>query len=711
MKKLLPIFFVILAFSCFTIAQTPTPTPTQTPSAAMDDRDVVKITTSLIQLDVTVTDKKGNPVTDLRRDEIEIFENGKRQDISDLSFVNGSRERSLDPGPRKASATAVPVPSTDSIKGPENVRRAIALVVDDLSLSFGSMDKVRRELRNFVNEQMQEGDLVAVMRTGAGVGFLSQFTSNKRQLLAAISNLQFNLAARPDIFEPITLSLKEEIKGQKSSDGTVKNYDAEITREKERDRETNSYRENIFQSGTLGAINFIIRGMKEMPGRKSILLLSDGFKMIDRNERGLQKETMANGGMRRLVEFANRSSVVIYTLDPRGLVIPMASGEDRVANSLWDEGRANELRDSQDGLIFLARETGGLSFINQNNLSNGIAKVLDDQSYYLVSYEPDDSTFDATSRRFNKVTVKVSRPGVDVRYRSGFFGVSDEEKTDPSATTRNLAEVLMSPFVEQEMSLRLNPVFVAGENDAHYVRSYLHLNAGDLTFVKDPDNSYRSVFEIAGVSLGENGGTNDLSVKQFTLSIKKDAYDRMMKKGIVYEFTQFVKKPGPLHYRVAVRDVATGKVGSANQFIDLPNLKRDKLAISGIIFMDLTRSGKETLDPVRDTALRRFTNGAVVRYAANIYNAKVSGAAKPELYVTAKVYKDGVLIYTSPSKAIGSTEYDPTTGPQTTGILRVNDSMSVGEYFLQIIVSDKNARGSSSVASQFVAFEVVNADN
>ena len=184
MKAILSLMFLVLCVASVSFAQAQNPSPTPKP----DDADVVKITTALIQVDVTVTDRSGAVIRDLRPDEIEIYENGKKQKVSNFSFVSNVRETTEETARRDPKALAVP---TAPLKQ-ENVRRTVALVVDDLTLSFESTYFVRRALKKFVDDQMQEGDLVAVIRAGAGIGALQQFTSDKRILYAAIEKIRWN---------------------------------------------------------------------------------------------------------------------------------------------------------------------------------------------------------------------------------------------------------------------------------------------------------------------------------------------------------------------------------------------------------------------------------------------------------------------------------------------------------------------------------------
>src|SRR5207244_1240652 len=124
--------------------------------------------------------------------------------------------------------------------------------------------------------------------------------------------------------------------------------------------------------------------------------------------------------------------------------------------------RSAEVIDKQEGLAFLADETGGRSFFNNNDFNRGLDKALEDQKgFYLLGYQPDSETFDATKRRFNKLNIKVKRPGVNVRYRSGFFGVSDDKETPVRQMTpaKQIQTALTSPFAVNGISLKLNTLF------------------------------------------------------------------------------------------------------------------------------------------------------------------------------------------------------------------------------------------------------------
>ena len=169
------------------------------------DEDVVRISTNLVQVDAVVTDKNGKQVIDLRPEELEILEDGKPQRVTSFSYISLDSTESPRPAEsaRPVDKNVFPVPPVRL--RPEQIRRTMALVVDDLGLSFESAYYVRQALKKFLDQQMQPADLVAIVRTGGGMGALQVFTSDKRQLYAAVEKVKWNPTGRGGIatFAPL----------------------------------------------------------------------------------------------------------------------------------------------------------------------------------------------------------------------------------------------------------------------------------------------------------------------------------------------------------------------------------------------------------------------------------------------------------------------------------------------------------------------------
>lgn len=690
------------------------PAPTATPV-----EDVVKISTNLIRVDVTVTDQKGKAITDLRTDEVEIFENGEKQKITDLRFISAGVRRTE---PRSdAARSGIPVPAAQL--RPEQVRRTVALVVDDLNLSWESVARTRGALKKFVDEQMEDGDLVAIIRTGAGIGALQQFTSDKRILYAAIDKVKWNPLGNGGVsaFAPLDAVLPKDDQtepedGERSQEGI--------------EREFRDFREGYFSTGTLGALEYVVKGMGMFAGRKSVVFFSDGFLLSNTGATGFLENSRSVDPMLRLIENANRASVVVYAMDPRGLVYTGLTAADNVSNRSMTEvdtemaARRSTLSETQQSLRYIAEETGGFALVNNNDLTGGVRRVLEDQSYYLISYEPESDTFDPAKRRFNKLDVKVTRPGAKVRYRSGFFSVPDREPVAAPANTARAADplgqlerALVSPFSVSGINVRLNALFGSDTRNPAYVRSLLHINAADLTFVDAEDGKKKAVFDVLAMSFGDNGQPVDQLGKTYTLTATPTTLKKLLAEGFVYHFMFPVKKAGPYQYRVAVRDTPSGRLGSASQFIEVPDVKKKRLTVSSIVLENLSAENWQAAiganpvayesNPMTDTALKRIKAGTVLRFGFEIYNARLDAARQPKLTARLRIFRDGALILDGkavPVDTVGQTDLQHIKVARAVGLGR---QITPGDYILQVVVTDAAEPKKEKVATQFVQFELV----
>ena len=615
---------------------------------------------------------------------------------------------------KQPDKTGIPPPT--QILRPEQIRRTIALVVDDLSLSFESASLTRRALKKFVDEQMQPGDLVAIIRTGAGIGALQQFTSDKRLLYAAIEKIKWNPSGTggASAFAPMAAQVDSDDTTLTLDDGTAAGSGQSLE----------DFRQEAFVTGTLGALRYIVTGMSELPGRKSVILFSDGMRILATGSDGTEESGRVLDYLTYLVDVANRNSVVFYTVDARGLQTagftaldsPSDTSGEALATAASD--RQQLLRDTQEGLSFLAEETGGFAVLNNNDLAGGVRRVLDDQSYYLVAYEPDADTFDAAKRKFNKLEVKVLRKGVTVRYRSGFFNVVDKAPLAKEMTpAAQLETALVSPFAVGGIDLRLNALFGSDAKNVAFVRSLLHINANDLKFTDEKDGTKKAVFDVLAMSFGDNGQVVDQLARGYTMTLKPAAYKKVMADGFVYRFVFPVKKAGAYQYRVAIRDAQGGRVGSASQFIEVPDLKKDRLTVSSLVLENLTADQWRNMsvagavgvgsDPVADTALRRIKIGSVLRYGYEIYNAKLNGSKQPQLQTKIRVFRDGNLVLDGKQTPFDVANQTDLQHLKASGAVALGLKLLPGDYILQVIVTDQLAKTKQQIATQFVQFEVV----
>lgn len=690
-------------------AQQPTATP---PS---EDNDTLKISTTLIQVDVTVTDKDGKVVTDLKPEDFEVYENGKKQTLTNFSFVSVDKAALNTNQPQtavKPDKKAIPIPPV-RLKA-EQVHRTYALVVDDLGIDFASSLWIKDALKKFVNEQMQESDLVAILRTGGGIGALQSFTSDKRQLLAAINKIKFNFQSRSGVsaFATIRPDYERGIQSRDRTDRTNDGTDAGESLIKELEE----FRNENFAIGTLGALDYIIRGMRDLPGRKSVMVFSEGFRLTTRNRTGTISLNRILQALRILADLANRSSVLIYTIDPRGLQDPtFASVADDVSGFLpFDHPRVRGFIESQQSLQYLAYETGAFPYINQNDISSGIQRALDDQdSYYLLGYQPDDETFDPRKNKFNKLEIKVKRPGLKVRHRSGFFGVPDEKIQAVAQTPRQkLGSALLSPFGASDVDLSLYPVYTNEAKSGDTIQALVYIDANDLEFMTVKETR-KANFDIMAMTFGDNGTAISEVSMNYTIEVSDKVYQSMLEKGFVYTLRVPVKKSGAYQFRVALRDTASNKIGAASQFIEIPNVKK-RISVSNLLLdaftpaeWEKTKSGSSNESErsvMLDTASRKFKSGTILRYDYEVYNPQ----RVQILTAQTRLIRDGKVIYEEKPAQIKTDGLTDLTRLASFGAVDFGTSMEPGTYILQIIITDPVAKREKAFATQFVEFEITN---
>lgn len=643
---------------------------------------VIRINVNLVQIDAIVTDGKGRPVTDLKAEDFQILQDGKPQVISNFSYVLTAPAGR--PGP------AVPIPGAPPVKlKPGDVRRTIALVVDDLGLSFEAAAYVRQALKKFVDEQMRPGDLVAIIRTGAGIGALQQFTADRRILYAAIDRVRYNAFGRVGIARFSPVGNAGDVAGAAGIE-----------------------RNSIFTAGTLGAVRYVVEGLRELPGRKTVLLFSEDLKLF----RGdTERVTYA---VRQLVDAANRASAVIYTIDPGGLRVHGPTAADSGDGAGIAAARSQEEFDSREGLVVLAHDTGGRFLANTNDVNSAVREIIQEtEGYYLLGYHPSGETFDQNAGRpkFHRLAVRMKRPGLRVRSRSGFFGLSDRESQPaPKTPAAQIAAAMASPFGATGIELRLTPLFTQGAKGS-YLNTLLFIGAGGLTFTDEPEGWHKAVIDVVAMTFGENGEAVDTSDRKYTIRLRGAAYEEGQK-GLLYSVRHPVKKAGAYQMRVVVRDEGSERVGSASQFIEVPDVGKGRLTLSTIMVQqqepDEKPTGSDTPEgrvAARDiqgsAAVRSFRQGETVLYACEVLNAKADGA-QPQVESQIRLFRDGKQIFEGKPMAV--TNANP-TGARVLlagGHVRLGPSTAPGDYVLQLTVTDRLAKEGRRTAAQWVDFEV-----
>ena len=661
---------------------------------------IIRVTVNLVQVDAVVTDAKDRQVTDLKAEDFEITEDGRPQKITNFSYI-----RLAPPSPPPAAplprGTVAPPPEPAATKR-EEVRRTIVLVVDDLGLSFESMGEVRHDLKHFVEQQLQPGDLVAIVRTSGGMGALDQFTTDRRLLLAAVERLRWYPGGRSG------LSAMEPVGSGPGAGREARSQDAQ-------------FRRVTYSLGTLGAVSYLLNGMRDMPGRKSLILISDGLRlrsilgpgetMAPRYARPSmwERDERVTQALRRLADQANRAAVVLYSIDARG-VQPLAStASDRLTlEDIRNEGRGDSrltgMLLDQEGLQVLSHETGGFLVHDTNRIDFGLGQVLKDlEGYYLIGYKPDAARFQPRNGKqpdFHAIKVQVKVPKLHVRSRSGYYGYEDS----PKPTDDQFASALFSPFTSSGVRLRLTPVFAEAADSRTTITLMLHIDARDLTFSSDAGDRLATA-ELLAFTVDERGQPVDKASYKAIIRLKPARYEYALGAGLVYTSSIPVVRPGPYQVRVAVRDAATGRIGTASQFVEVPDLKRRLLALSGLV-LDSPPSQPQDREAPGVPSFRVFRRSGAFDFTCQIFNARLDRSTnKPALDTEVRVFHGQQQVLATEPKRL---DVAATGSTRTTAKGNVPlEAFEPGSYALQFVVRDTLAKEHAGVATQWIDFDVV----
>jgi hypothetical protein len=449
------------------------------------------------------------------------------------------------------------------------------------------------------------------------------------------------------------------------------------------------------------------------------------------------------------IENANRSSVVVYTIDPRGLQPFSPSAESTGKGILVKDTeptkygeqlqtRSQMFFETQVGLGYVAKQTGGFLISNTNDISKGLQRIMGDlKGYYLIGYRPSEETFSKKGERgrFHSIKISVKRPGLTVRSRNGFYGVTEEERrTMPKSRSDILLAALSSPFQTGDINLRLTSLFSNDPKSGSFMRSMLYVDVSGFSFKPDAEGWQTGSMEVLAMTFNEAGEEIEKMARAETLQAKGTTFQRLMRNGLVYSFDIPVKKPGSYQLRIAVRDPATDRIGTATQLIEVPDLSKGRLALSGIYARGADQSSaaanadasaasvgllsappkiggaENALDETGtqpSAAARRLRQGMALDYSYVIFNARRGSNNLPQLKVQLRLFREGQQVWTRDAEQPDASKQADPARLVAGGRLQITPEMQPGEYFLQVIVTDMLAGNQYSTATQWIDFEVV----
>jgi VWFA-related protein len=689
--------------------------------------EVVRINTELVQTGVTVFDKQGHFVDGLSKEDFELRVDGRVVPISFFeNIVAGSQRDRV----ATVSGTSESTPVKDSASAPSFRQRTMIFFLDDRHLSLESVGRTRKTLSDFINKEMGQNDLVAIASASGQIGFLQQFTDNKDVLRAAVARIGYvpyvitdyggNSGSR--LTENMALSIERKDDSNVfefyvqdclkfAPRGVTRQERASLRRHCEVEVQ-NRARQILVQagavtSGTYYSLETLLHSAERLPGSKLAFFISDGF-LADTGPRG----PAASSQLGRITDEARRAGVVIYTIDARGLVSGALDATGNVPldpNGRLETANAREIAASQDALNALAVDTGGRALRNQNYFDQFINTALAETSrYYLIAWRPE--TTDEKTEKFKKIELAViGRPDLTVRSARGFVSnrataatkiprTPDEEKSaakqQPKADA-DLQGALKDFYPRQALPLQLSLIYLDTPASGTVLTSSVQASTEVLSYGdqdKDP-----AQLSIAGVVLNDQGKP----VASFKTGLKvnpSSANDDERAAATVIYNNRSPLKPGIYQVRVAARDDRSGIVGSAMQWIVIPDLSTRQLSLSSLIvgLENVTNNNAEA-GSIQWSVDKKFARNSRVRFMTFIYNG-----AQNNLAARVQVYRDGEAVISTPFKTVAADrQSDPQRIPLTSEINLAG--LQAGRYILEVTVED---RTSQKAASQHTAFYV-----
>lgn len=571
----------------------------QTEPAPSDLTPTIRANSRLVVVDAIVTDKAGNPVTDLKPDEITVEENGKAQKIASVELVT----------PNAQPPEELP-PTIYSNRPQYTMPKAgyTILLIDALNTPVENQMWARQVLVEWAGTQLQAGQRVAVYALGNSLYRLQTFTDDPlllRQAIEATTKMQFAGNKTPQqtgTRVPLPGSTSASASGGAvQTNPTIR---AVATRLASWETEQSAYNTTMSISTTTAALRALARMLLGVPGRKNLVWITGGVPISLRMEdmtvsNALPQKTIdtidappplqqemsqaaysqdvkisAANDVKEAASLLQQAQISIYTVDARGLFgsTPQTTASNSGLNSSgvlvqgaeYGTSVSNSgarISDSQANMKTIAGETGGKYFVNRNDIESAVsAASRDGGTYYSIAYYPEKKKFDGS---FRKIKVTVKRPAMNVRHRTGYYAVDFSKmgkKERENELTSAVRASSFAPSTELLFDAQIKPpAEITGQMT---VPVTFLLRPGNFTAVDDKGGK-KIDLDFFVTAMGPDGKSAANTGMTVATTLPPQQYEQISKQGILLPI-DIKLPPGNYTVLLAVRDNPTGMVGTLN---------------------------------------------------------------------------------------------------------------------------------------------------
>lgn len=486
----------------------------------------------LIQVTVVAEDGEGKPVSDLKKEDFTLRDNGQAQRISFFAEQNSfAAQPSI---VATGSGPAANFFSNHLENSPSGANSVTILLFDALNTQFRDLSFARTRVINFLQHMQPQDQVALYVLTPTTLYVMHDFTNDSATLVRLMSG-------KPDQASTATTG----------NSAAVGPHEVEIEKlMSDSLGESNRFYKgqpiNIVET-TSSAMLQIARNTVNIPGRKNLVWISGGFPLsmgtaipLGARDDG-QDFTAALSTTAKNLGDAN---VAVYPVDARGLWAPRGGRAYRSPN--------------MDAMVLIANGTGGKPFYNTNDIASSIRKAVDDSRVsYVLGYYPSNDRWDA---KFRELSIKVTRPGVHLRYKTGYFSIP----ANPDNPVRNellTGDAIRSPLQMIDLGLEVHANPIVGAKDRE-IKVDVRVDPLAMRFQRDGDR-WTDGIEVVWVGLTPDGRVLDRDKDTIELKPEQSGYDEIRRTGL--SFSEHIRLGSDsTELRLIVRDRGTGAIGSVN---------------------------------------------------------------------------------------------------------------------------------------------------
>jgi len=634
--------------------------------AHAQDDEVVKVKSNLVNIDVIVKDKKGKYVSDLKPEDFVITENGQPQKIEFFDAPLSKTET------HKPNDTAAPATTTTTSTSPTAPRHYVSLVLDSQTTGLTNLKQLREGAIKYVREQVTDADAVAILSVTNGLQMLQPFTQDKAKLIATLENLGGTSGARNSEIREVNESianLRDYINNSSSTGDitTAAGGSAQasvmiaqtVLQQFIRMRTALSVQQ---ARPVLAALAAIAEGLRRIPGKKTLVLFSQGFVT----------PAVLDWQVQSTIDIANRANVAVYIIDSAGLrgaaagtnsvapasplsgVSAIASQEQRIrgvgGETVFDTVRQEGQNREYDILYRISDDTGGKFLKGNNDIGKGLERINEEiQARYTLAYRSSNQNFDGT---FRKVKIEVQRPDTQVMSRSGYYAIPPEEIVLLSPADKKL----LASFAEAQTNPGL-PIFVSlspfrTRHGLYNIPLAIEIPPSAVKFDRKGEKQTMQLEVLGVVKAGADRMLSKLG-GNFAVNLSTNDYNEIVNNNIFYR-QDLQLTSGEYTIDLIVKDKQSGKVSARHEQLVLPEPDAE-FATTPVVLSrfvapanqlppdiadaDVFVHGKQLIRP---SAARQFRTTDNLIMFMSVYNAANSTeTGKPLVRVTVRLMKDG----------------------------------------------------------------------